>query len=950
MPERGATAEPPLLERDAELERIEDAFKAATGGAGSLIVVEGHAGVGKTRLLDEARTRANALGLSVLSARGAETEQDFSFGVVLQLLQRRVMSANAAERSEVFSGAAAVARPLLDGSKLGISGRPEAAPALSHGLYWVISNLADREPLALVVDDAHWADTSSLRFLASLANRLEGLPVAVLLARRLGETTDAAESLDAIARSAGASEIAVPPLSDEAISTLVRATYAGEADDRFCEACVHAVAGNPLYLQELLAGLRLREIPANADGAHEVLSMDLAGIRRSVRGRLSRAGGDATILAEVASLDDGGLALDRAAYLARVARSDAEVAVASLTAADVLVADEPLRFAHPLVRKAVYTALPDIRRRSLHRDLAKMLHDAGEEAERVAVHLHLGEQRHEEWAVDALIQAAAHAFERGVPNIAASHLRLALDENSSPETRPRILAELGLAEVAAGNPEAGDLVREAAVSSNTASQQARYLLVAALTMFQTGRYEDAIELVRGAARLEPEDPATRIELAGFIAGFSNILGVLDTRTIEELAGICDILAGQPDAPSDDAQHLMFAAYAGRLSQNGDRPAGFVHMLATRALAGVPGDKINGAMFAAPMALWLTDDFDHAARALSASAEAALGRGMLHNLTSALTHRSEIYYRQGNVRAAIADAEIGIGGASQGFHGVDPVAYAILTLALADVGDVPAAERALDGLDLSAWAGLTHLALLYEARGHLMLLRGRSRDALRDFEAAGRIVETAQAANPSFCAWRSGAALAHHALGERDRALGLAGEEVTLAKTFGAARATGIALRAQGLVAGSDDGTSLLQEAVDVLAGSAARLEYARALVDLGAALRRVGSRSAARDYLRLGLDVASSCGANGLATRARDELIAAGGRPRRERLTGLEALTPQERRVAELALQGLSNREIAQALFLTRKTVETHLTSVYGKLSIHSREELAGHLDRTKPT
>ena len=170
-----------------------------------------------------------------------------------------------------------------------------------------------------------------------------------------------------------------------------------------------------------------------------------------------------------------------------------------------------------------------------------------------------------------------------------------------------------------------------------------------------------------------------------------------------------------------------------------------------------------------------------------------------------------------------------------------------------------------------------------------------------------------------------------------------------AKTWCTPRAIGMALRAVGLAEGGPKGLELLQDAATVLEGSPARLEHARALVDLGAALRRANRSAQARDPLRRALDVAHACGAGPLAERARQELRAAGGRPRRPRMSGAEALTPSERRIATMAAHGLSNPEIAQALFITKKTVETHLGNAYRKLRIRSRNEIAAALDEGRP-
>jgi DNA-binding CsgD family transcriptional regulator len=206
------------------------------------------------------------------------------------------------------------------------------------------------------------------------------------------------------------------------------------------------------------------------------------------------------------------------------------------------------------------------------------------------------------------------------------------------------------------------------------------------------------------------------------------------------------------------------------------------------------------------------------------------------------------------------------------------------------------------------------------------------------------MDQALVSSPGFLPWRSEAALAHLALGDRESARRLAEEELRLAQVFGAPRALGLAKRATGLAAGGDRGATLLREAVDEFGRGDARLERARALADLGAMLRRRNRRAEARELLREAIDTAHRCGAQLLATRAETELRATGARPRRLTLTGIDSLTASERRVAELAGQGLSNREVAQTLFVTARTVEGHLTSVFRKLQLDSRSELTSAL------
>jgi DNA-binding CsgD family transcriptional regulator len=265
--------------------------------------------------------------------------------------------------------------------------------------------------------------------------------------------------------------------------------------------------------------------------------------------------------------------------------------------------------------------------------------------------------------------------------------------------------------------------------------------------------------------------------------------------------------------------------------------------------------------------------------------------------------------------------------------------------LVERGELGRAEDELErsGAAAEERTSLSFTMLLY-ARGRLRLAQGRTEEALADLLAAGDRLARMQSSAPAVCAWRSEAALARLARGEADEAQRLVASELELARSLGTPRAIGVALRAAGVVAGGDEGATLLAEAASALGESPARLEQARALTELGSALRRAGRRKDARECLALALDIAHGCRASALAQRARDELVGAGARPRRERLSGVEALTPSEARIVRMAADGLANREIAQALFVTARTVETHLTHAYQKLGIASREELPAAL------
>jgi DNA-binding CsgD family transcriptional regulator len=265
---------------------------------------------------------------------------------------------------------------------------------------------------------------------------------------------------------------------------------------------------------------------------------------------------------------------------------------------------------------------------------------------------------------------------------------------------------------------------------------------------------------------------------------------------------------------------------------------------------------------------------------------------------------------------------------------------ILTAVLRERGQLDEARQLLGDLPRLT-VHLGHRVYLLSAQARIELDAGDAEAALAAFTEAGDLAQALGIENPAVEPWRSGAALALHRLGRQAEARAQAAAELELSRRWGAPRTTGISLRALGLIEGGTRGEQLLREAVGVLVGSPARLELARTLVDLGAALRRGNSRREARERLRTGIDIAYQCGASALVDRANDELAATGAQRRTVHYPGVANLTASERRVARLAADGASNRDIAQELFITVKTVEMHLGRVYRKLDITSRTQLA---------
>jgi DNA-binding CsgD family transcriptional regulator len=943
-----------LLERDRELGRIGECLQRARQGRGGALVVEGPAGIGKTVLLAAARDTAEAEGFRVLRARGAELEREFAFGVVRQLVEPVVAGASEEERSQLLDGPPGMAARLLGLPGLG-DGMATAAPiapdpsfAVLHGLYWLCANLTLQRPLALVVDDAHWADGASLRFLAFLLPRLEELHAAVLLATRPAEAGESRELLAALSMDPATEVVKVGPLSTRGVATLLAMALGVEPEPEFAAACWEATGGTPFLVRTLAEALREEQITPVTASAAKVQDVAIVNLSRWAMLRLARLGPDAARLARAVAVLERA-ELDQAARLAGLAPADAAQAADLLVGTGVL--DEaPLCFAHPLLRGAVYRDIAAADRAEAHGRSANLLAEAHANPARVAEHLLATVPTGDSWTVEQLRAAAWEATTRGAPESAVAYLRRAWLEPPSREVGASLLLELGLAEFSAGQPRWHDRLADAVESAGDDTTRIAVALLFANALRWHERAAEAIEVCDGvAARLHGSDVEGRLTLEAMAVA----CGVGDVATaplISERASALLVWATEGSVPR---QCVAAAAYVAALA---NQPSDRVADLALRAVtAGTgplpePGDPpwLPGGAFRHPSAvvtlLW-AERYD-AAQALADAAVAeaqASANGMI--LPAVLAQRAWLASRRGDLTAAEADARALLDAPGPS---APPLlrnrAKSVLVDVLVERGDLDEAERALEpqGVDL---LGTSQTAvLLRHARGRLRFAQGRFGEALSDLQAAGHIASGGLMLSPCYLSWRSDAALAALASGERDTARRLSDEELELARAFGAPRALGVALRAAGLVAGGHPGEALLREAIEVLTGPDTRLEHARALADLGALLRRGNHRAEARQLLRRAVDAAHHLGAEALALRAETELRATGARPRRALLTGLEALTASERRIAELAAEGHTNREIAQSLFVTSRTVEGHLTHVFYKLDVKARTALPAAL------
>jgi DNA-binding CsgD family transcriptional regulator len=940
-----------LLERDRELERIGACLERAKAGQGGALVMEGPAGIGKTVLLAAARDAAFNDDFRVLRARGAELERGFAFGVVRQLVEPMVAAASEDERALLLAGPPGVAARLLGLPGLSAEASPpppqdpfDPSFAVLHGLYWLCANLATERPLALVIDDAHWADGASLRFLAFLMPRLQELHLALLLGARPAEAEGTQGVWPALTMDPAAEVVTVAPLSVSGVAALVESGTGTEPEPAFALACWEATRGTPFLVRMLVEALLEERVKPVTASAACLQNLAAPGLGRWATLLLTRLGSNAAQLARSVAVMERA-ELDQVARLAGLALTDAARAADRLVRAGVLD-EHPLGFAHPLLRAAVYRNIAIDDRADAHRRAAKILAKARANPARVAEHLLVTVPAEDAWAFEQLRSASRAAAASGAPESAAAYLRRALSEPAPADAEGEVLLDLGLAEFSAGQSGwYGHLKAAVEAASNDATRVAAAMLFANALRW----HERAVEAVKVcdsvAARLDSSDTERRLTLEAMAVA----CGVFDATMAPVMADRTNALLDLATERSLPRQCLATVAYVAALvNRPAEQVADLLHrslvLTTRRGLESRDPLFLPNAAFRHPSAvvtlLW-AERFEEAqslADAAVAEAEAS-ANGII--LPAVRAQRAWLALQRGDLTTAEADARALLEAPGPSAPALlSNRAISVLTHVALERGDLRMAEQALGGATTSL-AGKGPLAnVLRYAQGHLRFAQGRFAEALSDFRAASAIAIGGVPPSPTYLPWRSDAALAALALGDLETARILSDEEVRLARHFGGSRALGVALRAAGIVSGGEPGEALLREAIEVLASRDTRLEQARAQTDLGALLRRRNRRVDSRELLRQALDTAYHLGAGALAERAETELRATGAKPRRASLTGLDALTACERRVAELAAAGMTNREIAQALFVTSRTVEGHLTNVFTKLELKTRTAL----------
>lgn len=871
-------------------------------GTGGCCVLTGPAGIGKTALAQEAVARAEATGAQVLRARGSELEGALSFGAVRDLLAPHVLRLPSDERDALLQGPASFARPVL-----GLGSAGDGDPL--YGLFWLTVALAEQRPLVLAVDDLHWLDLESALFCTYVARRIEGLPILLLATAQTHHTGPVAEAVDHLLEVARRLEPG--PLEPDTLGELVPGQPPAE---------IHRLTGgNPMLAVELARGLA-------ADPGADVSSVSLPGLGTGILKRVTGLTSEALELARALALSPTPLGLADVAALAGLDERSAAAAADALVRAEVLEwSDHRLGFLHPLMRRAVYDDLDPVGRQGAHHRAAEVLRARGAGPETVAAQLLASAPRADGETVRTLVDAADEAAARLAPRAVASYLTRAVAEPpGTPEERVRLRHRLGRVLLDLGRNDAVDVLAEA--FEEVADRERLAVAVdLALAHLAVGRSDRAAELLRPLLTVPP---TTDEQLDAAATWLLAVADVDPGQTFD--AGIPADLPG-----TTPVQRRALIALAVHRQVSGARADEIRPLLARAA-----GDLGSTTLF--DEAAWqiraLTTEFED----LQALAEAEARRA---RRTGEAARYATSQMRLGinaNQRGLLRDAEalLRLGLESPDFEGwwrFSLESWLITTLSMQ--GRFEEAEALLATTLTRTSAGDVLQVQLDGRRAELAMDRG-------DYAAVIGPAERAVAAitDGYFSGVACDLAIALAAVGQRERAETLGRRMLDAAERLEHPQSVGMARAALGQVVGGEEGLGLLRLAVDGLRDTPYRWNQANAEVALGTALRAAGRRSEAREVLASALEYAVANDAAPIEEAAREELRLCGARPRRTARTGAAALTPSEERIARLAAEGRSNKEIAQHLFVTVKNVEMHLVHAYRKLGVSSRRDLAGVL------
>ncbi|MFE9613089.1 ATP-binding protein [Streptomyces sp. NPDC006012] len=885
----GGAASASLWERDAEIAAVTqalDALCADRSSAGNLLVFLGEAGLGKTALLAETRRIAERRGCTVWSTRGGETLRSVPFNVVRQLLQPALISLMPEEAREYLGDWYDVAGPALG---IADPGERHADPqGVCDGLVAAVSRLAKREwPLVLLIDDAHWADQETLRWLAAFAQRLPDLSVLVVVARRPGEVSgESARHLDAVAAAAGCPASSLSALTPQATAGLTRATLGPHADAPFCREVWAVTGGNPYETVELLAKVQDSELDPVEAHAGELRTLNRAARGGGLVTRLEALGIDATRFAWAAAVLGTGITVDLAAQLATMSAEKAERCAQLLHNARILTQPDPaqprsdagdLEFVHPLIASAVYNSIPEALCTAMHGIAAQVVTDSGRGVAAASRHLLQVHPDDDEELVEQLREAAREHLAVGAPDAARRCLERALLEPPLPEVHARVLYELGCATLLTAPATTIDHLQSAlGMPGLDGATRVDAVFRLSQALMHNDQLEEAVRTVEAeAARLPPGPARLRLQAVHFMwEGIHG--GAASAGRSQRLADLARTCSGR-----DNSERALLILRGFDAMTHGEGAEEVVE-LCDRALVNgrlAPGLGWTDTEWGMELLMMLGSSYayaDRLDRAESLFAEAlrayTTARWSGGHLSLANAFLGLAYRRQGRLKDAETVLRDSVRLAER--VGRRLPLYWSATCGLVDT--LLARGRVEEAWEVAEQYGFAPpypstivLPDPRSVRGRLLLAVGRTEEGVNELEAAEKTAASRCGHNPVLAPWAVDLA---RALAATDpvRAGQLADDARRQAERFGTDTAIGEALRCAAALETGQRAVRLAAQAVAYLEASPCQYEHAAARVEYGIAVR-----SAAE--LDRGLTLARSCGADGLAARAVEALRTVSG-------------------------------------------------------------------------
>ena len=921
------------MERHAEIEVLGGLISRAAAGRGGLVAVEGPAGIGRTRLLAHARHEADSAGWRVFDTRCTPLSHTINACVLRDWFG--LLAHRSGDDERTFDGPGRALRDLAAGHEPSIGD-------LAYAVRWVLEDLTRDQPVLLVVDDLQWADPASVESLDLLSSALEQLPCLMLYAVRGGEPAAAPEPL---ARLQSTSAVLTPrPWSLPTVGEVVRSVRPDASDAEVSE--IHRRTGGiPFLVTELVAadGGIGSGIGSGIDSGHVPES-----VVASVSGRLSRLSATATETVRAVCVLGSTAGVDTVAALTGLQLPQVADDISALVAAQVLLSHGgQLVAAQPLICDALLVPMTAHDASELHRRAAQLLSTRGGTHSEVVDHLVETLPEGDSEVRDQLRERGELALDSGDMERAGRYLQRALAEGPLDghdvdlmSAAARALAgQRRLDEAVAVWERATELAPDEPTRERLRAEAGDALLVA-------GRHHDAQATINGPGGLAGLADANgeqhlvpRMVLAGLLNGVS----------LDHLRPQVDaVLQYPPAGDSDDERQSLTAAsvvlsFDGRSGQQARDLA--LRAIGHGAILRDPGSEGASLFFAAGVLNW-TSAFSECEALLTSAIQEAEERGSATALGTAAACRGAVRVRMGLISQAVSDLELALAQRRRGWNAfLAPVLSALVECRIAR-GELDGPVEHRDELEeLTHAPGLTGAYAVY-ALADLAAAQAEHERAADLYAEVGRLV-AGRMDNPAILPWRAGEALSRIRIGAPRDAVILARDNVDRARAFGSPYALAQGLRAMAAVDATGDRVAMLRDALEALHQTQAPRLEAQIATDLAGMLLLTQGMDATQEPVQL-LRRAESYAAfqelRPLAGRVQRILERIGEPVKRSATETLTSLTASERRVADLAASGLSNRQIAGELFVTVKAVEWHLSNVYRKLGIRSRTRLPGLL------